>query len=49
MLFKDGDTLSDGWAKRDIIPSDSIGKPKPLFRKLDDSIIEEENTRLIGN
>ena len=49
MLFKDGDTLSDGWGKRDIIPSDSIRKPKPLFRKLDDSIIEEENTRLIGN
>ena len=49
MLFKDGDTLSDGWGKRDIIPGAPIGKPTPLFRKLDDSIIEEENARLIGN
>ena len=48
MLFKDGDSLSDGWGKRDIIPGAPIGKPTPLFRKLDDSIIEEENARLIG-
>ena len=49
MLFKDSDTLSDGWSKRDIIPNAPIGKPTPLFRKLDNAIIEEENARLTGN
>jgi len=49
MLFKDSDTLSDGWSKRDIIPNTPIGKPKPLFHKLDNAIIEEENARLTGN
>jgi len=46
MLFSDSDTLSDGWARRDIVPGAPIEKPAPLFRKLDDSIIEEENNRL---
>ena len=49
MLFKDSDTLSDGWSKRDIIPNAPIGKPTPLFHKLDNAIIEEENARLTGN
>ncbi|MBI01805.1 MAG: methionine--tRNA ligase [Chloroflexi bacterium] len=49
MLFKDSDTLSDGWSKRDIIPNAPIGKPTPLFNKLDNAIIEEENARLTGN
>ena len=49
MLFKDSDTLSDGWSKRDIIPNAPIGKPTPLFNKLDNVIIEEENARLTGN
>ena len=47
MLFKDSDTLSDGWSKRDIIPNAPIGKPTPLFHKLDNAIIEEENARLM--
>ena len=46
MLFADGDTHADGWARRDIVPGAPIEKPSPLFRKLDDSIIEEENDRL---
>ncbi|MDP6667244.1 MAG: methionine--tRNA ligase [Dehalococcoidia bacterium] len=48
MLFSDSDTLSDGWTRRDIIPGAPLEKPVPLFRKLDDSIIEEENNRLTG-
>jgi methionyl-tRNA synthetase len=46
MLFTDSDTLADGWDRRDIVPGAPIEKPTPLFRKLDDSIIEEENSRL---
>jgi len=49
MLFKDSDTLSDGWSKREIIPNAQIQHPTPLFHKLDNAIIEEENTRLTGN
>ncbi len=49
MLFTDSDTLTDGWARRDIVPGAPIEKPTPLFRKLDDSIIEEENNRLVGD
>ncbi|MQG37932.1 MAG: methionine--tRNA ligase [SAR202 cluster bacterium] len=48
MLFKDSDTLSDGWSKREIIPNAQIQKPTPLFHKLDNAIIEEENARLTG-
>jgi methionyl-tRNA synthetase len=47
-LFADGDVLADGWVRRDIVPGASIENPSPLFRKLDDSIIEEENDRLNG-
>jgi methionyl-tRNA synthetase len=53
MLFNGGaenaegeDTLADGWKRREIVPGAPIEKPSPLFRKLDDSIIEEENERL---
>ncbi|MEE8045785.1 MAG: class I tRNA ligase family protein, partial [Dehalococcoidia bacterium] len=46
MLFGDSDTLADGWARREIVPGAQIEKPTPLFKKLDDSMIEEENNRL---
>ena len=49
MLFTDSDTLTDGWNRREIVSGSPIEKPTPLFRKLDDSIIEEENARLSGN
>lgn len=48
MLFSGSDTLSDGWKRREIVPGSPIEKPNPLFRKLDESIIEEENSRLSG-
>lgn len=48
MLFGESDTLADGWDRTDIVPGAAIEKPTPLFRKLDDSIIEEENARLTG-
>ena len=46
MLFSNSNTLADGWYRRDIIPTSPIAKPKPLFRKLDVSVIDEENNRL---
>jgi methionyl-tRNA synthetase len=48
MLFSEGDTLADGWTRRDIVPGSPIETPMPLFRKLDDSVVEEENRRLTG-
>jgi hypothetical protein len=55
MLFNAGaetaegsNTLADGWKRREIVPGTQIAKPEPLFRKLDVSIIEEENNRLAG-
>ena len=48
MLFQSGDTLADGWNRREIVPGAPIEKPERLFTKLDDSIIEEENARLAG-
>jgi methionyl-tRNA synthetase len=46
MLFSNSNTLADGWYRRDIIPTSPIAKPTPLFRKLDVSVIDEENNRL---
>jgi len=48
MLFTESNTLTDGWDRRVIVAGAPIEKPTPLFRKLDDSIIEEENARLTG-
>ena len=48
MLFSESDTLADGWNRRDIVPGSPLEKPTPLFRKLDDSVAEEENRRLTG-
>ncbi|MDA1279543.1 MAG: methionine--tRNA ligase [Chloroflexi bacterium] len=47
MLFSDSDTLADGWTRRDIVPGTRLDMPLPLFRKLDDSVAEEENLRLV--
>jgi len=29
-------------------PGQAMGQPGPLFKKLDDSVVEEENARLAG-
>ena len=36
-----------GWQPRDLPPGQRLREPKPLFIKLDESVIEEE-TRRIG-
>jgi methionyl-tRNA synthetase len=43
----EGDVQDDGWKLRPPLPGQKLREPKPLFIKLDDSIIEEE-TRRIG-
>ena len=48
MLFGESDTLADGWTRRDIVPGSPLATPVPLFRKLDDSVVEQENRRLAG-
>jgi methionyl-tRNA synthetase len=46
MLGLAGNIASDGWNRVDVVPGTKLGAPAPLFRKLDDSIVEEENARL---
>jgi hypothetical protein len=46
MLALPGDILADGWNRVQIVPGAKLNSPQPLFRKLDDSIVEEENARL---
>ena len=48
MLFDESDTLGDGRTRRDIVTGSSIETPTPLSRKLDDSVVGEENRRLTG-
>jgi methionyl-tRNA synthetase len=34
------------WAKSELPPSQALRQPAPLFKKLDESVIEEESARL---
>ncbi len=40
-----GETLS-GWAPAAVVPGTPVPAPTPIFRKLDDSVVEEELARL---
>ena len=46
LLGFDGAVAEDGWKIRDVEPGSPLPKPKPLFRKLEPSIVEEERARL---
>ena len=46
MLGLPGDIAADGWNRVEISPGTKLESPTPLFRKLDESIVEEENARL---
>jgi len=37
---------SGKWAPSELEPGKALQKPEPLFRKLDESVIEEERARL---
>ncbi len=46
MLGLPGDIAADGWNRIEVKPGTKLASPKPLFKKLDESIVEEENARL---
>ena len=46
LLGFDGEASSDGWKRRTIEPGSALPTPKPLFRKLEPEIVEEEKQRL---
>ena len=46
LLGLEGEVSDIGWARQEIVPNSPLREPKPLFRKLDESVIEEEYARL---
>ena len=46
MLNTEGSINDLGWQMHALRPGDQLQKPKPLFKKLDPSIVEEEEARL---
>ena len=46
MLGFDGSIESRGWRFEPLPSGQALGQPKPLFKKLDDSIVDEEVARL---
>ena len=48
LLGQSGTVLEEGWTwdPRGLKPGTALPTPKPLFRKLDDSLIEEERARI---
>jgi methionyl-tRNA synthetase len=40
------DAAAGGWQRREVPAGQTLVRPEPLFRKLDESIIEEEIARL---
>ena len=45
-LIYDADQARGKWAASSLSPRQSLLKPKPLFKKLDDEIVEQERARL---
>jgi methionyl-tRNA synthetase len=43
------DDASGAWEPSQLQPGQAIVKPEPLFKKLDESIVEEERQRLGSN
>lgn len=48
LLGFDGATATDGWKRRVVEPGSPLPTPKPLFRKLDPEIVEQEKERLLA-
>ena len=42
----DADTEAAGWRRTEVLPGTPLPPPEPLFAKLDESLIEEEEARL---
>ena len=46
MLGHDGDIEGAGWLRTDVTPGAPLPEPRPLFRKLDEALVDEEEARL---
>ncbi len=46
MLGFGGSVLEDGLRRKVVVPGSRLGEPTPLFKKLDDSIVQDEYARL---
>ncbi len=44
----DGSIATNGWQVQSVVVGQKLVMPEPLFRKLDDSIIDEETSRLVS-
>ena len=46
MAGNTGDIQAAGWRRSEVAPGTPLPEPAPLFKKLDDSLVEEEEARL---
>ena len=46
LLGHEGDVASAGWRRTPILEGTALPAPAPLFKKLDDSVVEDEEARL---
>ena len=46
MLGHPGDIERAGWRRTDVTPGAPLPEPRPLFRKLDEALVDEEEARL---
>jgi methionyl-tRNA synthetase len=44
----DGSIATNGWQVQSVVVGQKLMMPEPLFRKLDDSIVDEETSRLVS-
>ena len=42
----EGKVEEEGWESAPVLPGQALCQPSPLFKKLDDSIIEKERKRI---
>ena len=46
LIGSEGEVGDVGWARQEVVPNSPLRQPTPLFRKLDESVVEEEYARL---
>jgi len=48
LLAHDGEVQAAGWKRTPVAAGTPLPAPEPLFKKLDDSVVAEEEARLLG-